>query len=196
MRNARCDEQNVASDHLVEIPLEVALLHVDLLVGLDHVLQLLLSLLPLLELQRETENEKMRPKKRKKEKKRLDIHLLFLLLCQTSSLPQKIKKAEKKNRNFHCEIHQMCLLRNWLHNQQIEDAEILTPQHAHSELIPDLDKWINHVFNNLLKEKKNCQDVLLVLSSSHCDIIKGLNVTGSNNRIILDTSEGSDMQIE
>lgn len=97
MRNARCDEQNVASDHLVEIPLEVALLHVDLLVGLDHVLQLLLSLLPLLELQRETENEKMRPKKRKKEKKRLDIHLLFLLLCQTSSLPQKIKKAEKKN---------------------------------------------------------------------------------------------------
>ena len=82
MRNARCDEPNDVSDHLVEIPLEVALLHVDLLVGLDHVLQLLLSLLPLLELQRETENKKMKPKKKKKKKKeegkkRLDIHLLF-----------------------------------------------------------------------------------------------------------------------
>lgn len=39
------------SDHLVEVPLEVALLHVNLLIGLDHVLQLLLALLPLLELQ-------------------------------------------------------------------------------------------------------------------------------------------------
>lgn len=39
------------SDHLVEVPLEVALLHVDLLIGLDHILQLLLALLPLLELQ-------------------------------------------------------------------------------------------------------------------------------------------------
>lgn len=87
-------------------------------------------------------------------------------------------------------------LKKQLHNQQIEDVEILTPQHARSELIPDLDKWRNHVFNNLLKEKKNCQDVFLVLFSSHCGIIKGLNVTGSNNRIIFDTSEGSDMQIE
>lgn len=41
------------SDHLVEVSLEVALLHVNLLVGLDHVLQLLLALLPLLELQAE-----------------------------------------------------------------------------------------------------------------------------------------------
>lgn len=39
------------SDHLVEVSLEVALLHVNLLVGLDHILQLLLALLPLLELQ-------------------------------------------------------------------------------------------------------------------------------------------------
>lgn len=42
-------------DHLVQVPLEVALLHVNLLVGLDHVLQLLLSLLPLLELKGERE---------------------------------------------------------------------------------------------------------------------------------------------
>lgn len=89
MRNARCDEPNVASDHLVEIPLEVALLHVDLLVGLDHILQLLLSLLPLLELQRETENEKMRPKKRKKGKKGLTYIYFF---CSFVKLPLCHKK--------------------------------------------------------------------------------------------------------
>lgn len=42
--------QHDASDHLVEIPLHVAFLHVNLLVGLDHILQLLLSLFPLLKL--------------------------------------------------------------------------------------------------------------------------------------------------
>lgn len=41
------------TDHLVQVSLEVALLHVNLLVGLDHILQLLLALLPLLELQAE-----------------------------------------------------------------------------------------------------------------------------------------------
>lgn len=50
-----CKKASGASDHLVEIPLEVALLHVNLLVGLDHVLQLLLSLLSLLELKRQRE---------------------------------------------------------------------------------------------------------------------------------------------
>lgn len=43
-----------SSDHLVQVPLKVALLHVNLLIGLDHVLQLLLSLLPLLELRGDT----------------------------------------------------------------------------------------------------------------------------------------------
>lgn len=47
-------KQRSGSDHLVQVPLEVALLHVNLLVGLDHVLQLLLSLLPLLELRGDT----------------------------------------------------------------------------------------------------------------------------------------------
>jgi len=46
------------SDHLVQVPLEVALLHVDLLVGLDHILQLLLSLLPLLELKKRKEEQR------------------------------------------------------------------------------------------------------------------------------------------
>lgn len=52
------NELNNASDHLVEIPLEVVLLHVNLLVSLDHILQLFLSLLSLLELKRDTEKEK------------------------------------------------------------------------------------------------------------------------------------------
>lgn len=56
--NAQSSELNNASDHLVEIPLEVVLLHVNLLVSLDHILQLFLSLLSLLELKRDTEKEK------------------------------------------------------------------------------------------------------------------------------------------
>lgn len=56
--NVQSSELNNASDHLVEIPLEVVLLHVNLLVSLDHILQLFLSLLSLLELKRDTEKEK------------------------------------------------------------------------------------------------------------------------------------------
>lgn len=49
------------SDHLVQVSLEVALLHVNLLIGLDHILQLLLALLPLLELQGKTETRQLKP---------------------------------------------------------------------------------------------------------------------------------------
>lgn len=69
-------EPNDASDHLVEIPLEVVLLHVNLLVGLDHVLQLFLSLLPLLELKME--------KRRKKLLKKMWRKTFFLRLVSVS----------------------------------------------------------------------------------------------------------------
>lgn len=93
------------SDHLVEIPLEVVLLDVNLLVGLDHILQLLLSLLSFLELKpRDAEKEKLSLRKS------LDIHTYFFL-CQFSNFLTKTERErERENgRNFYSESHQTCL---------------------------------------------------------------------------------------
>lgn len=109
--NAQSSELNNASDHLVEIPLEVVLLHVNLLVSLDHILQLFLSLLSLLELKRDTEKEK---------------GLLFSPSFQLLKLLHK--EQIKGGYGFHFERRQMRWLRNCCVTKQIWGTEILKAQ--------------------------------------------------------------------